>query len=1075
MSMTSVLKNLAFVVLIILAINQSSSAQIYTKPNNSYGTISNRISPDSTFFFPTACGIPTDTTSLFSQGFSGNAQKMAKAALYYDSCGHKLYIFDPTTKSWSEVTGTGGSVTFQQAIDFGSTFNKDNSIDFDGNDFIFANGGFDLRDITALYLPWANFDPGSIEGTMYYKNSGERFRGYVFGGWDNFVMDKQLRDSIAAVKAQIDTTYYKDLGPNTGGIATFRFKGDTTLFRMITDTQYVKHDTAANGSIRDYLDTATLFPAIRATIATSGSDATKVPLTRSLTINGTAQDLTADRTFNVTDANLSTTDITTGNASTTKHGFLPKLPGGTTNFLREDGTFAAPPSGGGSPGGTDDDVQRKSGSSFAGTTGLFTWNNTAKRLSVFSTSTTNTSLNIVNPLSARFVGNNFYFGDKSNYQPTRILFGGNQGPIDDGNMLMSVGWDGHPEFNWGMNFNYENNIHQPFDSAFAILYSYLGYGNGFGFQSVAKNTSPHEADGTTLRDVYNAIGFVPWKIVWLMNGNDYRGSVTHTSQLKLFDPTTSDREMNNGTYAHFHVETATLTMAGVPAIQSPDSVRWGFGGNIANYRAATYTDGTYAGTNLYQNYGNNSTDLMNRYERLKIGTTNTHDIGAGRRIGFEINGGMAEEGYISTSTTIGDFSTFEKYWKNSGTERMRLSQNGYLGIGTSSPAKILDITSTASGVLFPRMTTTQRDAMTAVAYEIIINTDSTSSPVEIRNSANSAWISIPGSSSGGGGGTPNWQTVLQQAGSFSASRDYNVNGYGFGLTNANDTALRILGTNPGMKFWDVPNNIWFSVKYTSGELTYDGSASTAVRYNKDLRTMDAASPNASYGANLGAIRAITSNAASLSTPFVFWNNSSTGHGYDILAPVDGHNAFIMDHDGKIGINTASPDSMLHVVGGGHFTGGMRVDNIAAGAGIKALRYNPSNGKFTYVDTVPITQEFTTTISTSDATPTTAATIATDAGQYQNITVTVICDAVNQSGTGQYSAQKTRTFGFNGSSLLTGRSIHNIVADEYETGLSTATFTVTTSGTNIIIQFTGEASTNIQATFTYKVTKTSFAP
>lgn len=38
------------------------------------------------------------------------------------------------------------------------------------------------------------------------------------------------------------------------------------------------------------------------------------------------------------------TDVTTLDASTTKHGLMMKYPGGTTNFLREDGTFAAPTS-----------------------------------------------------------------------------------------------------------------------------------------------------------------------------------------------------------------------------------------------------------------------------------------------------------------------------------------------------------------------------------------------------------------------------------------------------------------------------------------------------------------------------------------------------------------------------------------------------------------------------------------------------------------------------------------------------------------------------------------------------------
>ena len=49
---------------------------------------------------------------------------------------------------------------------------------------------------------------------------------------------------------------------------------------------------------------------------------------------------TGDQT--ISDATITTTDITTNDATTAKHGFLQKLPGGTTNFLRADGAFAAP-------------------------------------------------------------------------------------------------------------------------------------------------------------------------------------------------------------------------------------------------------------------------------------------------------------------------------------------------------------------------------------------------------------------------------------------------------------------------------------------------------------------------------------------------------------------------------------------------------------------------------------------------------------------------------------------------------------------------------------------------------------
>lgn len=53
---------------------------------------------------------------------------------------------------------------------------------------------------------------------------------------------------------------------------------------------------------------------------------------------------TGDQTL-PTDATISTSDITTNNVSTAKHGWMSKLPGGTTNFFREDGSWQ--PAGGG--------------------------------------------------------------------------------------------------------------------------------------------------------------------------------------------------------------------------------------------------------------------------------------------------------------------------------------------------------------------------------------------------------------------------------------------------------------------------------------------------------------------------------------------------------------------------------------------------------------------------------------------------------------------------------------------------------------------------------------------------------
>lgn len=73
------------------------------------------------------------------------------------------------------------------------------------------------------------------------------------------------------------------------------------------------------------------------------SFATSVVLTIAATasVSGTN---TGDQT--ISDATISTTDITTNNFTTAKHGFVPK---GTNvgNFLKDDGTWAAPAGGGG--------------------------------------------------------------------------------------------------------------------------------------------------------------------------------------------------------------------------------------------------------------------------------------------------------------------------------------------------------------------------------------------------------------------------------------------------------------------------------------------------------------------------------------------------------------------------------------------------------------------------------------------------------------------------------------------------------------------------------------------------------
>lgn len=85
-------------ILVLLMVGQIAYGQIYTKPNNSYGLIWNRGRFDSAAFFPTRCGVPASLVDLRSTD-----QNMM--ALQYDSCSHKLYLWDPALKSWLVIGG----------------------------------------------------------------------------------------------------------------------------------------------------------------------------------------------------------------------------------------------------------------------------------------------------------------------------------------------------------------------------------------------------------------------------------------------------------------------------------------------------------------------------------------------------------------------------------------------------------------------------------------------------------------------------------------------------------------------------------------------------------------------------------------------------------------------------------------------------------------------------------------------------------------------------------------------------------------------------------------------------------
>lgn len=98
-------------IIILLIISLASYSQIFTKPNDSWGTTQNRGNPDSTQYVPTFPSAPVDSMGLHSQGFNGAGQKLKKAAIYYDSTHHKGYFWDPSSKIWILIgAGTGQNI-----------------------------------------------------------------------------------------------------------------------------------------------------------------------------------------------------------------------------------------------------------------------------------------------------------------------------------------------------------------------------------------------------------------------------------------------------------------------------------------------------------------------------------------------------------------------------------------------------------------------------------------------------------------------------------------------------------------------------------------------------------------------------------------------------------------------------------------------------------------------------------------------------------------------------------------------------------------------------------------------------
>lgn len=235
--------------------------------------------------------------------------------------------------------------------------------------------------------------------------------------------------TFAAVYAQDESLSYCIEGLTSGGALSGQW--ETGRGHLNISGQLVRDEVYAS-STGGLVNFSSASLRVFVTASTLGLDswvdaaiaAASPPLTRSITAGAGLTgggDLSANRTLNVV-ANadgsivVNADDVQVGVLATNAQhgnrgggalhaaftdvaaGFVPASGGGTTNFLRADGTFAAPPGGGGgSPGGSTTELQYNNAGAFGGVTGL-TYNSTSKALTFAPTSPSGSALIVTTTL-----------------------------------------------------------------------------------------------------------------------------------------------------------------------------------------------------------------------------------------------------------------------------------------------------------------------------------------------------------------------------------------------------------------------------------------------------------------------------------------------------------------------------------------------------------------------------------------------------------------------------------------------------------------------------------------------------
>ena len=231
------------------------------------------------------------------------------------------------------------------------------------------------------------------------------------------------------------------------------------------------------------------------------------------------------------------------------------------------------------------------------------------------------------------------------------------------------------------------------------------------------------------------------------------------------------------------------------------------------------------------------------------------------------------------------------------TEGIFVQTNGSIGIGTNAPeaSAVLDISSTNKGFLSPRMTPTQRDAITNPASGLIVY-DNSNNNVDYFNGT--AWRAILN--------TP--ITTLSSGSVIFAT----------GPAEVDDDAKLVWDNN--LKRFIVDGQVLIGASSSASQLHVEESAAG----NNAIITLRHSNNTNNSGAFLSLVTAGASGG-NPSIAFSISNVGDWGMGVDnadadkfkisTTADISGTTRFTIQRDGKVGIGTTTPGEKLEISGG----------------------------------------------------------------------------------------------------------------------------------------------------------------